>query len=130
MNTDEFRVIKILNTKQIIVNAGSINDVKVGTKFQILDKIGSEPIIDPVTNEDLGRLDITKATLVATSVYTRMSILESESKYHTNINFASKYLTNQSINESLNVDLSEISGCVSTKSDLPIQVGDKAKIVG
>lgn len=130
MNTDEFRVIKILNTKQIIVNAGLINDVKVGTKFQILDKIGSEPIIDPVTNEDLGRLDITKATLVATSVYTRMSILESELKYHTNINFGSKYLTNQSINESLNVDLSEISGDISTKSDLPIQVGDKAKIVG
>lgn len=130
MNTETFRVVKILNTKQIIVNAGIKNGVTIGTKFKILDKFGSDPIIDPETKEELGRLDITKATLVVTAVYPKMSILESESTYHINgkvSNFFNDY--HKSINDSLNVDLNEISGDISTKSDLPIQIGDKAKMI-
>ncbi|MDW3821468.1 hypothetical protein [Klebsiella quasipneumoniae] len=41
------KVVKIISTKQIVVNAGSKDGIKEGQQLEIIDKISDEPVIDP-----------------------------------------------------------------------------------
>lgn len=126
------RIIKILSTKQIIMNAGENENIKVGDRFQILDKEGSSPVIDPETQENLGTLDIIKATVKATIVYPKMTVLESEEQYNPLLQMNNPYSSilknaNRNISKDLKVDPNEITGGIAEKSNAPIKIGDKVR---
>jgi hypothetical protein len=65
-------VVKIIDDKQLIINAGTENDIKVNDIFEIYE-VGEE-VKNPIINESLGVLDFIKATIVAVQVTPKMSV--------------------------------------------------------
>ena len=114
-----FRVIKIIDDKHLVINAGKNDKVNIGDIFEIYE-IGDE-VIDPETNESLGILTSTKAEVKVTSLYSKMAVCESNEPY-TALDTKSIILTT---NKTLNVDISQISGGIST--DQEIKIGDKVR---
>ena len=121
--SQEMKIAKIINTKQVVVNAGRNAGLKVGDKLEIIDKFGDSPIIDPDTGEDLGTLDLPKGFLSVTQVYSRMAIAESPRVPMLptmNINSA----LFPAAQKDLNVDPEQITGGLPSPSGEKIKVGD------
>jgi len=68
----DIRVIRILDTTTLIVNAGTNDGIEAGTRFGIYTPV--EDVVDPETEEVLGRYRRRKAVVVATSVYPRFTV--------------------------------------------------------
>lgn len=125
---DEYRVIKIIDDKTIVINVGENNGVKSGNKFQIY-AVG-EHVIDPETNEDLGTLNTVKEVVSAIDVFPNMTICRHiETNYYNPLtNFVSPFATQKIDTEkSLNVETTQITGGLS--SDLTIKIGDKVRFM-
>lgn len=129
---NQIKIVKIISTKKLVINAGRDKDIKPGDEFEIIDKFGSEPIIDPDTKENLGSLDITKGYVTVSKVYPHMSIVEAPYKEInpfkeitrlSEINFKAAQGT-QTIQSDLNVDPKEITGGLPAPSKEPIKIGD------
>lgn len=67
------RVARILNSREIVLNVGSMNGIVVGMKFDVLDPKGEE-IIDPETGEVLGSLSRPKVRVKVKTVQDRLSV--------------------------------------------------------
>ena len=124
-NDKNFRIVEIIDSKTVIINAGTNNGVQEGTKFKIYES-GKE-IIDPVTKKSLGKLDIVKETVEAINVYEKMCLCRHiiNSGYFTNITnpLLSMFSTEEKI---LNIDTKDISGGYNTS---PIKIGDKVEMI-
>lgn len=111
-----------------MINAGSKDGIKTGDSFEIIDKFGSDPVIDPDTGENLGSLDIVKGTVVADQVYPNMTIVEAPMKKVNTLNPYQGVLDNlggfRTVHPDLNVDPTEITGGLPDASEEPIKVGD------
>ena len=125
----EIKIAKIISTTELVINAGSKQNINVGDKFQIIDKVGSEPVMDPDTGKSLGTLDIIKGMVEVTAVYPNMSIVQSER----NINHllqssmgVTQSLTSYQVRKDLNVDKSQITGGAPQNENVPISIGDIA----
>nr|WP_321314968.1 FlgT C-terminal domain-containing protein [uncultured Ligilactobacillus sp.] len=125
----EIKIAKIISTTELVINAGSKQNINVGDKFQIIDKVGSEPVMDPDTGKSLGTLDIIKGMVEVTAVYPNMSIVQSER----NINHllqssmgVTQSLTSYQVRKDLNVDKSQITGGAPQNENVPIRIGDIA----
>lgn len=66
------RIIRILDDRTVIINLGRQHGVKDRSIFSILAE--PEPVIDPFTNEELGRVTVVKAKLAASQVYDKFTI--------------------------------------------------------
>lgn len=132
MAQKQFHIVKIINDSEFVINAG-FEDTNVGDKFNIIG-YSSEEIIDPVTDEPLGRIATSKGTIEVTRVFEKMSIASSGLTY---INpLAHQFMTNTPMFDMykqerirLNVDLNQVSG-VTTRTDAPIQIGDDVVKLG
>lgn len=116
----EFRVIKIIDDTSLIVNAGLEDGIESGDSMEICSR-GAD-IIDPVTKEKLGKLEITKAKLNVSEVYDKMCICETV--YVSN--YFATLISNplfSSTQKKLDVEPTEISG----EGDKTIRIGDVAK---
>lgn len=130
--TKDIKVVKIINSKQLVINAGIEDGIETGDKFKIVDKFGNDPVIDPETGESLGSLDIFKGTVVATQVYPKMSIVSAPKKTinpYSTIGAAQSAMNAafggfKTIRPDLNVDPTEITGGLPQPSKEPIKVGD------
>ncbi len=121
MNKD-YRVIKIIDDTSLIVNAGTNDGVEKGDYMQISGK--GSIIVDPETNEELGRLDVIKDKLNVTKVYEKMCICETS---YTSTYF-SAILSNPlftSTQKKLDVEPTDISG----EGDKTIRIGDIARVI-
>lgn len=118
----QIKIAKIISTTELVINAGLNQNINVGDKFQIIDKVGSEPVIDPDTGESLGTLDIIKGTVEVTSVYPNMSIVQSEQT--TKSPFTQIAINPYQVREDLNVDKSQITGGTPQNKNVPIKIGD------
>ena len=67
-----YKVVKIIDDKQIVINAGADNNVVKGQKFEIYQP--SVEVIDKDINQSLGTLDYVKARVSADTVLPKMSI--------------------------------------------------------
>ena len=67
------RVARVLSSRDVAINRGSNDGVKVGMIFRILSPKGSE-ISDPDTGEMLGSVEITKVRVKVTSVQERIAV--------------------------------------------------------
>ncbi len=123
-----YRVIEILNDKELLVNYGSDNGASVGDTVRIFS-VG-EVVIDPDTKASLGTLDIIKGELEISTVYEKFSICKKFKKG--NISPILNPLAYRSTLESveLNIDKSEISGRKFPKeSSTIIKVGDSVTVL-
>ena len=74
MSVTIYRVIRILNSKTVVTNAGSIDGFEKGDILEIYED--PEPIIDPESNEILGALPQQKGLIRIIDVSERMSVCE------------------------------------------------------
>lgn len=76
--SSDYIVVKVINDSKLVINKGSLNEVKPGQRFLIYS-VDPEPLIDPVTNESLGYLEIVKGTGKVTHVQPNLATIESDS---------------------------------------------------
>ena len=67
------RVATILNSRELVINKGSISGVKLGMKFKVLAEKPIE-IFDPGTGEELGIVDREKIRVQAVDVQERLTV--------------------------------------------------------
>lgn len=118
----EIRVIKIINSKKLVINVGLDDGINEGDHFKIVDKISNESIFDPETGENLGNLTVYKGEVEATVVYEKMSIVEPPLKQ---ASFSALATLNHTYRGDLDVDPEEITGGLPKPSHTPIKIGDK-----
>ena len=128
------KIAKILNTKQVVINAGSNDGLKEGDHLEIIDKFGTDPVIDPDTGESLGTLDLPKGELIVSKIYPKMAIADSPVRHvspHESLNayptIAARTLLGigtDTIQDDLNVDPKQITGGLPEPSDSEIHIGD------
>jgi hypothetical protein len=70
-------VVSVMSPSRIVINRGTAHDVEVGDTFLVYE-VTDEEIIDPVTRESLGKLEIPKGTGDVIHVQERMAIIESD----------------------------------------------------
>lgn len=108
MPNKTYKVIKIINDYELVVNAGSNNGIGKDESLEVF--ILGEEITDPETGESLGTLDTIKAYLNVKHVYPKMSICENADSHITNA-FAGWAEAFEIRNRKrLNIDSAEISG--------------------
>ena len=73
MNRIEGKVAEIISERDLVINRGTVDGVKVGMRFRILHSRGAE-IVDPDTGEKLGRVEIDKTVVKITSVDERLAV--------------------------------------------------------
>jgi hypothetical protein len=71
----EGAVAKILTARELVINRGDIEGVKVGMKFQVLDP-KAENIKDPETGKTLGSIERPKVEVEVTRVAEHLSIAQ------------------------------------------------------
>lgn len=78
MNMKDIRVATILDECRIVINAGIVDGIENGTRI-VLYEIGKD-ITDPITKENLGKLEIVKGSGIVTHVQERIATVESNMK--------------------------------------------------
>ena len=78
------KVAKILNSRELVMNVGNTDGVKVGMVFRVLD-IEEDDIVDPDSGVNLGSLERTKVKVKIDLVKKRMSIAKTYQKKTVNI---------------------------------------------
>lgn len=110
----DIRVAKLLDQRKFVLNQGRNVGISVGQRF-IVYELG-EDIVDPVTGEDLGALELSKGRGVIIHSQERMSVLELDK-----IKTSSKPLSEI---------MSSLSGLEEQAESAEINVGDYAKAEG
>lgn len=131
----QFKIAKILDEYNIVINAGTNHGVAIGDEFQILD-VTSNPVEDPDTKEIIGYLNLIKASVIVIDVQEKMCICTSEES-KTSMGILADTLSNmtghmhpygKTEKVRLNIDYSDVTGGLS-KSNEPIRVGDSVKLI-
>lgn len=117
----KFKVVRILDEYRIIVNAGTRDGVSSDTTyFNITGAI--DEVYDPDTQEFLGSIDGTKATVYPVDIFEKMSICKAQRTFApTTLRMLEESLMGKT--EKLPVDKSQIS---NPEAYTPIVVGDIA----
>lgn len=119
-----YNIVKIIDEKSIVINAGKENYIKKGDKFEIYS-IGKE--IKDLNGSSLGTLDTIKEIVTVVSVFPKMcvcqKIVDVTPGYIIN---ATKNILTKKETVSLDVDTVEFSGGLS--EDLTLHVGDLARL--
>lgn len=78
------KVARILNSREIVINAGAENGITEGMYFDVLDPKG-EDIVDPDSGEILGSIDRPKVRVRVSTVQERMAVACTFRKKRVNI---------------------------------------------
>ena len=114
-----FKVIKIINEYNIVINAGSEQGLSRHDQLEIF--VPGEEVLDPDTNESLGTLDFIKAYISVKDLFPKMAICEnSETRSNNLLSFMDNFTVEET--DRLNVETTEISGGLS--GSRKIQIGD------
>ncbi|MBN2686222.1 MAG: hypothetical protein JXR40_13155 [Pontiellaceae bacterium] len=73
----QLKVIKVVDDTTIVINAGSEDGITANQKFTLYC-LDTEDLIDPDTNENLGRLEIVKGVVAPTHIQMKVSTLKSD----------------------------------------------------
>ena len=73
----QLKVIKVIDDITVVINAGSADGITSHQKFTLYC-LDSEDLIDPDTNENLGRLEIVKGVVAPTHIQEKVSTLKSD----------------------------------------------------
>ena len=78
------KVARILDSRNLVINIGSKQGVKIGMYFDVMDPKGDD-IRDPDTNEILGSLERPKVRVQITDVQDKLSVASTYKKKKVNI---------------------------------------------
>lgn len=121
MFNNTYKVVKIIDDRQIVINAGSDDSVKRGTEFEIFQP-GVE-VFDDETEEALGTLDYVKARVEVTTVYPRMSLCKNIYTETQSVMFDFAKALTSTKRKTLNVNPEDISGGFEG-AESKIRIGD------
>ncbi|MGP1513715.1 MAG: hypothetical protein ACTTI7_05370 [Gemella haemolysans] len=123
------KVVRILSDKELVVNLGYSDGVKLNDEI-IIYEIGEE--VKTLDGDIIGTLDHIKAKLVVTTVYENLSKCEYPKENITAFEKSalsiSKSFVSYETQKSLNVDKNEIEPYKKKHSD-KIHIGDNVKII-
>lgn len=71
------RVVTVLGENRIVINRGTDDGVRRDQRFLLYD-LSEEELLDPVTEESLGRLEIPKGTGKVVHAQDRMATIQSD----------------------------------------------------
>ena len=117
-------VASIINEYKVVINRGIEHDIRLGQRFLIY-KLSDEEIIDPITKEPLGYLEIVKGTGKVIHLQEKMATIESDKTERTSTTITKKihpYLPPPVLGD----PIEEISSPKRVPFD-SVQVGDQAK---
>lgn len=117
-------VANIINDYKIVINRGIEHEIRLGQRFLIYN-LSNEQIIDPVTKESLGYLEIVKGTGKVIHVQEKMATVESD-KTEISKTIITKKRSPYLPPPVLGDPIEEISSPKQVPFD-SVQVGDKAK---
>lgn len=126
----EYKVIEIMNEKEIIINYGRMDGAEEKDIIRIYAK--GKTVADPDTGEDLGTLDIIKADLEIYIAYEKFSVCRSVVRKKSNIlNPISDVLFTSTSTEYKPIDV-DTSAMTNNKTEKggKILVGDFAEPLG
>lgn len=83
-------VVKVIDDETVVINRGSVSDVRVGQEFMIYIE-SNEPIINPEDGLPLGYLEIPKGNGVVINVQEKMSLIESNEVVEERIMFTDQF---------------------------------------
>ncbi|MGN7470374.1 hypothetical protein [Brevibacillus sp. SAFN-007a] len=122
--SDSWKVVKIIDEYNIVVNAGTNHGIKKEDCLEIY--VPGEEVIDPDTMESLGTLDSIKAYLEVKHVFPKMCICENaETRLLNMISFSANFTKEEP--KPLNIDSTQISGGLN-KTDRKIRIGDLVRM--
>ena len=124
------KVARVVSPTELIFAAGSDDGVEEGMEFIVYSL--SDPVTDPDTGEELGRIEIVKARLVAAHVHNHMTIARTKSKNlkhmvdsAMNSLFANAFQRIEVLDDEMAIEKSE----AFRTPDLVVRVGDLARTV-
>lgn len=121
MSNKIIKVIKIIDEYNIVINAGSLDGIKEDDLLEIYVK--GDSVIDPETQEDLGTLDLIKATLLVKKAYDKMSVCGNQSSSKKSLLNPLNDLMYQHTYDKLNINFNEID-IGFPDADTTIHIGD------
>ncbi len=68
-------VVEIVDKNRVVINRGSLHNIKIGTEFMIYS-ISDEDIIDPTSGQSLGKLEYPKDTGEVINVQENLATIE------------------------------------------------------
>lgn len=83
-------VASILNSRELVINLGSVHNVKTGMKFKIME--ADVEIKDPVTKEILGRIQREKIRVKIVEVSEKLSIARTYETFEERYRFPNELL--------------------------------------
>lgn len=123
---NEYKVIRIIDDKTIVVNCGEEDNVKINDKIKIFS-VGIE-LFDIDTGESYGKLETTKDIVTVVDIMPKMCICKKRNiiyKKLFNIGLNDEYKCIE--DEKMAVELSQIENGLN--DDLTIKLGDKARLL-
>lgn len=130
------RIIRILDKRTVIVNLGREDGIDKTSVFRILAE--PESIIDPVTGEELGKVNVIKSKVGASEVYEKFTIATTRwvmtvyrTRFETSV---AQMMGNLMETETEIVDEGELLVKPSdiqpwkAQSEIPVQVGDVVEV--
>lgn len=123
--TNSYRIVKIINEYNVVVNAGSNNYLKENDILEVYQP--GQEVIDPETGESLGTLDFVKARLRVVNVLPRMCVCENRDREKKSFLSIAQSLTYEE-KLPLNVQTTDISGGYEGVNKM-IRVGDLVRKV-
>lgn len=128
MKTINGKIIRILDTKTVIINLGTKDGITNASYFNILGE--PEDIIDPFTKDVLGRVNVVKAKLKTSHADEKFTIASTKWIQHNlkftntlNVGFGNLFEEQEVDEGELKVENSEIEPW-KAKSETPVKVGD------
>lgn len=118
----QYKVIEIINPKEILVSYGYENGAEKGDRLRIIEK--GEPVV--IDNKDYGTYDAVKAEITVDIAYEQFSLCRSAVAF----NFAplSELLAASTSSQILNMDTSNLSNR-KLPAITPIKVGDPVEVL-
>ena len=117
-----FRIVRILDVRTVIINAGSRDGVDDSSRFSVVGE--SENIIDNVTGEVLGTIEASRASLRPWDIMEKMTVCISDESIF-DMTVLLRGLANLT-SAPLNVEASDISPLTFRRK---IRVGDEVELM-
>lgn len=78
------KIARVLSAREVVINKGADDGVKIGMIFKILSTKGSE-IKDPDTGEALGSVELAKTSVKVTEVQERIAVASTYRSHRVNV---------------------------------------------
>ena len=120
-----YKVIRIIDEKSVVLNCGAAHGVAIGDMFYILSK-NTEKISDPETGEVLEEIQKYKAKIEVVVLYDKICIAQNaRTTLLLSEAMSTAFSTRRRLD--LNVDPTQITGNFRIDEEEMIQIGDKVE---